>query len=376
VNALSLSLDALRAAGTPIADLTQSNPTKAGFPYSADLLASLDDARALQYEPHPLGLSAAREAVAQDAARRGAHVDPAHVVLSASTSEAYAWLFKLLCSPGDRVLVPQPSYPLFAHLTRLEAVQTAAYDLEYHGRWDIDFDTIVAAPVDTRALLLVSPNNPTGSYVLPRELERLVAICRDRRWALVVDEVFADYSLECVDPVTDVAQRADVLSFSLGGASKSLGLPQVKLGWMTVGGPPADRSAALAAIELIADTYLSVSTPVQIAASDLLRGGAVIRGAIHERLRRNLRRAREIAHAHPACDVLRVEGGWAAIVRVPATRGEELLVLELLHRERVLVHPGYFFDLPHEAFVVVSLLPPEEVFADAFERMMRFAESL
>jgi aspartate/methionine/tyrosine aminotransferase len=373
-NALSRAVAALRHDGVGIVDLTESNPTRAGFEYPADLLRNLSDPAALTYEPHSLGLPSAREAVAHDYERRGATVSPDAVVLSSSTSESYAWLFKLLCNPGEAVVVPQPSYPLFEHLTRLEGLTAAPYDLQYHGRWEIDIDSVKAAPEMTRAILLVSPNNPTGSFISARELEQITTICRQRGWALIADEVFADYRLDETAPLTDISSRADVLSFSLGGASKSLGLPQVKLGWLVVGGPPAARAAALAGLELIADTFLSVGTPVQIAAPELLRRAAAIRTAIHERVRRNLSRARDTARRYPSCALLRVEGGWCAPVRVPATRSEESRVLDLLERERILVHPGYFFDFPHEAFVIVSLLPQEDIFAEAFERTLRFLQ--
>ena len=371
-NALSRALARLRRDGIEVVDLTQSNPTRAGFDYPPDLLRPLADARALLYDPHPFGLRSAREAVANDCARRGATVAVDSVVLSASTSESYAWLFKLLCNPGESVLVPQPSYPLFEHLTRLEGLHVSTYALHYHGRWEIDVSSAAAAPGTTRAMLVVSPNNPTGSFVTPRELEQITALCRRRGWALIVDEVFADYALDEPAPLTDVAARADVLTFTLGGASKALGLPQVKLGWTIVGGPPAERDAALAGLELVADTFLSVGTPVQVAAPALLRRGAAIRAAIHARVRENLSRAREIAARYPSCELLRVEGGWCAPVRVPATHSEEALVLELLERERILVHPGYFFDFAHEAFVVVSLLPEDNVFVEAFDRTLRF----
>jgi hypothetical protein len=302
-------------------------------------------------------------------------VDPAHVVLSASTSEAYSWLFKLLCNPGDAVLIPQPSYPLFDHLTRLDAVRAVPYRLEYHGRWEIDLESVAAAPRDVRAVLLVSPNNPTGSYVTAREAEGLAAICRDRGCVLVADEVFAEYALDAQTPATELARTAGVLSFTLGGASKSLGLPQVKLAWTIVDGPAAARNEALSALELIADAFLSVNTPVQVAAPDLFRRGAAIRRAIQQRVSRNLAAARDAARAYPACEVLRAEGGWSAVVRVPATRSEEALALGLVQREHVVVHPGFFFDFPDEAFVVVSLLPAEDVFAEAFERVLRFASS-
>ena len=374
-NALSRRLDALHASGQRWVDLTESNPTRAGFDYPADLLAGLSDSRALAYEPHPLGLPAAREAVARDHDRRGAGVDPSQVVLTASTSEAYAWLFKLLCNPGETVLVPRPSYPLFEHLTRLEAVEAVPYDLEYHGRWQIDFDALEArATPAARALLLVSPNNPTGSYIHRRELELLMECCARRGLALVADEVFVDYRLDApADIVTDLAVRSETLAFTLGGLSKSVGLPQLKLGWIVVGGDNEVRADALRALELIADSYLSVATPVQVAAGSLLSHGAVIRAVIFERVRANLAALRGIASRFPAATVLSCEGGWYAVVRVPSTRGEEDLVLELLERERVLVHPGYFFEFPHEAYVIVSLLPRPDVFADATARMLQFA---
>jgi aspartate/methionine/tyrosine aminotransferase len=285
----------------------------------------------------------------------------------------YTWLFKLLCNAGESVLVPRPSYPLFEHLTRLEGVCAEYYRLEYHGRWEIDLDSLAAAPSSTRAVLLVSPNNPTGSYVTVREVEALTRLCHDRGWALIVDEVFADYALDATAPLTDLAADAGVLAFSMGGASKSLGLPQVKLGWAIVGGPEDDRAAALDGLELIADTFLSVGTPVQVAAPELLRRGAVVRQAIHARVRANLTAARRLAASYRACDLLPVEGGWSAVVRVPATRGEEALVLDLLAETGILTHPGYFFDFEHEAFLVFSLLVPEDVFADAFDRTLRFA---
>ena len=373
INALSRAVADLKATATAFVDLTESNPTRVGLPYPADLLGAAASERALCYDPQPFGLRTAREAVAADYARRSVLVDPAHIVLSASTSEMYSWIFKLLCNPGDAVLIPQPSYPLFEHLTRLDAVRAIPYQLEYHGRWEIDVDSLVAAPDGVRAVLLVSPNNPTGSYVSTREVEALSAICRDRGWAIVADEVFAEYPLDTQTPATEVARDVGVLSFTLGGASKSLGLPQVKLAWTIVGGPARDRDQALSALELIADTFLSVNTPVQVAAPDLFRGGASVRRAIHQRVSRNLAVARDVARAYPACDVGRVEGGWSAVVRVPATRSEEALAVDLLQREHVLVHPGFFFDFPHEAFVVVSLLPAEDVFRGAFERVLRTA---
>ena len=375
LNAITRTVQRLRAAGTAVLDLSESNPTRVGLPYPTDLLQSLAAPAALTYEPHPLGLRVAREAVAGEFARRGTDVDPDHLVLSASTSEAYSWLFKLLCDPGDAVLIPQPSYPLFEFLTRLEGVATGSYQLTYHGRWEVDLDSLERAPARTKAVLAVSPNNPTGSFLSARDAAGLIEICQRRKWALIVDEVFADYPIDAGAPLTDIAARSDVLTFTLGGASKSIGLPQVKLGWTLIGGPAVARNEALAAIEVIADTFLSVSTPVQIAAPALLREGAIIRSCIHQRVRDNLVVARRLVARHAACDLLPVDGGWSVIVRVPASRREETIVIDLLEQEHVLVHPGFFFDMPHEAFLVASLLPDPETFANGFARMLRSANS-
>ena len=374
-NALSGAIETLRAGGAHIADLTESNPTRAAIPYPTGLLTPLSDAEALRYEPHPLGLLSARVAVAEDQRRRGAVVDPAHVALTASTSESYSWLFKLLCNPGEAVLVPRPSYPLFEHLTALEGIRARPYALEYHGRWAVDLDSIAAAPSDVRAVLVVSPNNPTGSYLTAEELQRISTLCRERKWTLIADEVFADYPLDARDPLTDIAARSEVLSFTLGGLSKTAGLPQVKLGWCIAGGPAPDRDAALGALELIADSYLSVGTPVQVAARPLLQAGASVRAAIQRRTRRNLSTLRAAAGRYPACEVLRADGGWSAVLRVPSTRSEEQWVLDLLHAERILVHPGYFFDFPREAYLVISLLPPDEIFEEASARLVRFVNT-
>jgi alanine-synthesizing transaminase len=375
LNALSRAVAKRRTAGLPIIDLTESNPTRVGITYPFDLLRELSSQAALRYDPHPLGLRSAREAVARDHGRRGVTVNPDDVVLTASTSEAYAWLFKLLCDPGDVVLVPRPSYPLFEHLTALEGIRAAPFDLEYHGRWDIDFATLDDAPDRTRALIVVTPNNPTGSYATRREVEQLLALCRTREWALIADEVFADYPLEVNAPLTDLACRADVLAFSLGGLSKTIGLPQVKLAWLVSGGPPPQRSAAVAALELIADSFLSVSTPVQVATPNLLERGASIRAQIQERVRENLAILRDLTRSFGACEVLTVEGGWSAIIRVPATRSEDQLVLGMLDSEGIVVHPGYFFDFPREAFVVISLLPCTATLRDAATQLLRYAVS-
>jgi hypothetical protein len=372
-NRLARAVTRLRDEGRSVIDLTGSNPTRAGFQYPSDLLTPLADGRALVYDPSPFGMDGARRAVAADYARRGADVPAERIVLTASTSEAYSLLFRLLADPGDEVLIPRPSYPLFEHLTRLDGVVARPYDLEYHGLWSIDFSSVERAlTARTRVLVVVSPNNPTGSFVKTKEMDRLARLCQPRDVALLADEVFADYDLESDlrDRAASVAMRRDVLAFALGGLSKSIGLPQVKLGWMATGGADAVARGALERLELISDTYLSVSTVVQVAAAELLLRGGVIRDEIRARTAANYRRLQELARPVPSCRVLRAEGGWYAVVQVPSFRSEEDLVIELLESDGVLVHPGYFFDFAHESFLVVSLLAPEPEFADGVARLL------
>jgi alanine-synthesizing transaminase len=376
-NRLAQAVAARRRAGDPIIDLTESNPTRAGFEYPADLLAPLADARGLIYAPEPFGLIAARRAVAAEYGRRGIVADPERLVLTASTSEAYSLLFKLLAAPGDDVLVPRPSYPLFELLTTLDGLAARPYDLEYHGIWSIDVASVErAVGPRTRALLVVNPNNPTGSFVSKAEIERLASICGPRGIALIVDEVFADYELGAVDAGdrAPVIARDDVLVFGLGGLSKSIGLPQLKLGWIAVAGPDRIVAEAIGRLELICDTYLSVSTPVQLAAAELLDRGAAVRRQIGARVVANYGRLKALAASAPSSCVLTASAGWYAVVRVPTLRSEEDLVLDLVASDGVLVHPGYFFDFPRESYLIVSLLPPAAPFAAGIERMLDRAE--
>jgi len=365
-NDLSVALARARARG-PLLDLTVSNPTRVGIQYPPDLLAPLASAAALTYQPAPLGMRAAREAVAATFARRGLRMDPDRIVLTASTSEGYSLLFKLLCEPGrSNVLTPVPSYPLFDHLTRLDGVDQRRYPLDYHGIWAIDAERLDAAwNGDTRAVLAVSPNNPTGSVLHDRDAAELVTRCVSRHAALIVDEVFCDYPLGPAIPEPPALNAPPCLVCRLGGLSKTVGLPQVKLGWIALDGPDALVAEALDRLELIADTYLSVSTPVQVAAGSLLERGETVRSQILDRLRANDAVLRRVVGGANGATVLPAEGGWSAVIRVPATRSEASLVLDLLERDGVVVHPGYFFDFPHEAFLVVSLLPDPDVFARA-----------
>jgi len=373
-NRLAAAVARVRASGRPIVDLIESNPTRAGFEYPDDLLSPLADRRALAYAPRPFGLTGARRAVAADYARRGVEVDAERIVLTASTSEAYSLLFKLLCDPGDDVLVPRPGYPLFDHLTRLDAVATRPYSLEYHGAWSVDLASVERAFTPrTRALLVVNPNNPTGSFITRDELDRLAPMCADRGVAIIADEVFADYELTpgVAAASARVLDRRDVLAFGLGGLSKSVGLPQVKLGWMAVSGPPAMVDRALERLEWLCDTYLSVSTPVQAATAELLRRGAPVRSQIQARVAANYRQLTALAAATPSCRALRADGGWYGVLQVPSLGTEEDLVLDLLEKDGILTHPGYFFDFPRESYLIVSLLVPEAAFGRAVECMLR-----
>ncbi|RPH56610.1 MAG: pyridoxal phosphate-dependent aminotransferase, partial [Acidobacteria bacterium] len=303
--------------------------------------------------------------------RRDLSVPADRIVVTASTSEAYSLLFKLLCDVGDSVLVPQPSYPLFEHLTRLDAVEVIPYELEYHGSWQINLESLVRGVTErTQAVLVVSPNNPTGSVASAQELSDIGELCGRNGIALIGDEVFADYPLDAERlSGPSVLTRPGTLTFGLGGLSKTVGLPQVKLGWIGVAGPTELVRQALERLEMIGDTYLSVSTPVQLAASRLLADGAVIREQISARIRTNLGHLRALAPLHPLCTLLNADAGWYAVIQVPATIGEEAIVLELLERDGVLVHPGYFFDFPREAFLVLSLLPKPDEFREGVARL-------
>ncbi len=373
VNRLARALEAKRRAGVPLLDLTESNPTRAGIPYPPDLLAPLADAGGLRYDPDPHGLVAAREAVADDFARRGFSVGPDRLLLTASTSEAYALLFKLLCDPGDAILVPRPGYPLFDYLAGLEPVRVDHYPLEHDREWRLDPLAVErAVRPETRAVVVVNPGNPTGSFLKRDEAAALTGLCAERGLALISDEVFADYAFRD-DPrrAASLAGDGPGLAFVLGGLSKSCGLPQLKLAWLAVSGPAALRKEAMARLEIAADAFLSVGTPVQLAAPILLRRRGELQAPIGERVRRNREAlAAALGDASPA-SLLEAEGGWYAILRIPATVPEEQRVTQLLLDHDVLVHPGYFFDFPREAYLVLSLLPPPAVFSEGVERILQ-----
>jgi aspartate/methionine/tyrosine aminotransferase len=361
---------ARRSADRPVLDLTVTNPTEVGLSYPAQALANaLGDPGVALYQPVPFGAWPAREAVAAEFARRGATVDPGAIALTASSSESYSLLFKLLCNPGEAVLVPQPSYPLFEYLARLEGVEPRPYHLSYDGRWRLDFDRLALDGV--RAICVVNPNNPTGSFLAREEWVRLSALAAERQIPVIVDEVFADYAFSpALDAaVTIAALPAPALTFSLGGLSKASGLPQMKLGWIAATGPQDLVGEALRRLDLICDTYLSVGTPVQRALPALLACGAELRAQISKRVVANRQRLAATFGRNSPCTLLPAEGGWSAILRVPGLMSDEDWAVTLLDRDGVLVQPGYFFDLELGTTLVLSLLTHPATLAEGARRL-------
>ena len=359
---------ALAATGRVAYDLTVSNPTRCGLDYPETLLRPLADREGLTYRPDPLGLRSARETVAGEYRRRGAAIDAERVVLTASTSEAYSYLFKLLCDPGDTVLIPAPSYPLFEHLARLEGVRSRSYALDPDGDWQ-------PGPIDpgtdrARALIVVHPNNPTGSLVHTGGANVLAQRCASDEIALVADEVFFDYRYDNGSERLSFAGRDDVLTFTMGGLSKSLGLPQLKLSWIVVSGPEDQVQVAVERLSFIADNYLTVGSPVQLALPSLFRDASPVHSVILDRCRQNLQTLIGEVTNVSAISVIEPEGGWNACLRFPAVVDEETLALELLE-DQVAIHPGYFFDFPTEGYLVLSLLPPPGTFVSGVRRLLR-----
>jgi alanine-synthesizing transaminase len=365
-NRLELArLQALRA-GRVLLDLTQSNPTCAGLPRLERAIAALSQPAAHRYDPEPFGSLAAREALSAFMGTQGVAVAAENILLTASTSEAYAFLFKLLCDPGDQVLVPAPSYPLFEHLAQLESVQVASYPLDYDGRWHVSAHALASARGPrTRAVIAVHPNNPTGSYLKRDELAQLAAL----DLPIISDEVFAPYALG-PDPnrVASALLAEDSLVFTLHGLSKFAGLPQLKLSWVCMGGPVAVVEQARARLEIIADSFLSVSTPVQVALPTILESHAPMTTAIRMRVAHNLNALRERT-AGSAASLLHVEGGWYATLRLPDLLDDEGWALDFLQAADVLVQPGYFYGFGAGQYVVLSLLTEEAAFAEGIARV-------
>lgn len=358
-NRLNDELDRLRSSGAEIIDLTESNPTHCGFDYPKSLLQAFENPDNLLYSPESKGMFSARRVIADYHGGQGKKVDPQSVVLTSSTSEAYTFLFRLLLNPGEKVLIARPSYPLFQYLIELADAVYDFYPLIFENdRWSIDMHALEAA-IDhtTRVIVLVNPNNPTGSYIGAEELDELNRICLRHNLALISDEVFFDYRLDPADRQgVSLVNNAKVPTFVLSGLSKTLGLPQMKLSWITASGPNDYIDEALTRLDIIADTFLSVNTPVQNALGPWLSCRNNIQSGILERVRCNHNLVREFCLRHNG-EFLSSRGGWYAVLQISSIADEEEWIIDLLTEKHVLVHPGYFFDFQEEGFIVLSLLP-------------------
>jgi alanine-synthesizing transaminase len=370
-NRLSLALEEARRAGKRILDLTASNPTRCGLAAGGeDMLRALADPRALTYDPDPRGLASARQAISGYYASHAFEVSPDDVLLTASTSEAYSYLFRALCNPADEILVPAPSYPLFDFLATIQDVRVERYPLLYDHGWQIDLHALKQKlNPRSKAILVVNPNNPTGHFAKPPEIAELNELAARHDLALIADEVFWDFRLGADLPPLFVS-NSSALTFTLSGLSKICGLPQMKAAWIVARGPKALKTEAFERLEIIADTYLSVGTPVQYALPKFLEMRHAFQSQLMERVRRNLAVLDLQLAAHPACSRLQIEGGWYAVVRVPVTRSDEDLAVELLRSKGVYLHPGHFYDFSGEGNLVVSLVAPEADFAGGIAALL------
>jgi alanine-synthesizing transaminase len=370
-NRLSRALAQMRATGAPILDLTRSNPTQCGFSFDEKgIHLAFAQTMMLDYVPDPRGTRDARRAVSEYYAERRAAVSPDDLLLTSGTSEAYSFVFRLLCNPGDEVLIPSPGYPLFDFLADLCDVKHARYPLVYDHGWHIDFSALAAAASHrVRAIVVVHPNNPTGHYAPASERSKLVRFCVDRKIALIADEVFLDFSFERTR-VPSFAGGNEALSFVLSGLSKISGMPQMKLAWISASGPAEQKREALARLEVIADAYLSVGTPIQLAAAPLLGMHADFQTQVMKRVRANLQELDAQLARQISCNRLPCEGGWTAVLRVPAVQPDEDLAVSLLSQMGVYLHPGYFYDFSQPGYVVVSLIVPEQEFAEGIRRAL------
>lgn len=369
-NPIAQALERLK--GQTILDLTESNPTQCGLNYPSDLLANLASSAALRYEPFPFGHPQARLAVADYLKTKGQVVDPGRIVLTASTSEAYSFLFKLLGDPGSSFLVPTPGYPLLEHLLRLEAMKMVSYPFQTRIDWPVDLEkTEQAADADCRGLVIVNPHNPTGAFLGQKDQEALGTLCEKNQWAYISDEVFADYAYP--GQVHKPWVPARTLSFRMGGLSKSLGLPQLKLSWILLDGPPTLLEECQDRLELIADTYLSVGTPVQLALADLLRFAPVFQKKLMNRVLGNRKLLEERLRNLSGIRLWPAQGGWYALVEITEKdTQDDQVVLNLLKKHQVLVQPGIFYDFQEGCFLVLSLLPRPEDFLEAVSRMVNY----
>jgi alanine-synthesizing transaminase len=369
-NQLSEALARHRAAGKPLIDLTASNPTECGFEYDRKaILEALANPAALTYEPNPKGLQSARRAVAEYYAARGDEISVDDILLTTSTSEAYSFVFRTLCNPGDEVLIPEPSYPLFSFLAEIQDVKLVRYPLIYDHGWQMDFHSLEQAITPrTRAVIVVHPNNPTGNFCQPHEMARLNEISFARGLAVIADEVFLDFVLTDQQPASFSANPG-ALTFTMSGISKICGLPQMKAAWLVVSGPEPMKTQALARLEIIADTYLSMNTPVQLALGQLLETRQGLQKQLRARVRSNLAELDRQLAVHPSYARLELEGGWYAVLRVPALRPDEDLAIDLLQTKGVYIHPGHYYDFPSDGSLVLSLICPQNGFSKGFSQL-------
>jgi alanine-synthesizing transaminase len=370
-NRLSEALDRHRASGKPLLDLTTSNPTTSGFRYNSnEILDALAHPAGISYVPVPNGVPPARRAVAAYFAELGAQVLIDDICLTVSTSEAYSFVFRLLCDPEDELLIPSPSYPLLDFLADIQDVKLVRYPLVYDHGWQIDFASLERAITPrTRGVIVVHPNNPTGHYAKPGDFAQLDEICAPRGLAIIADEVFLDFALDG-KPRPSFAANRDALTFTMSGLSKISGLPQMKFAWIVTSGPERVKQDALARLEMIADTYISVSSPVQMGASKMLDMRHAFQRQVMARVRANLAELDRQLAGQESCGRLEIEGGWYAVLRMPATRLDEELALDLLDTHGVYVHPGHFYDFSGDGYLVVSLITPIEVFAEGTKRIL------
>jgi len=373
-NRLGQALAAHRAARKPLIDLTVSNPTECGLVYDTEaILEALRNPESLQYEPNAKGLEPARRAVSEYYAERGANVGVEDILLTTSTSEAYSFVFRTLCDPGDEILIPSPSYPLFDFLADIQDVTLVRYPLLYDHGWLIDFHSLEQAITPrTRGIIVVHPNNPTGHFVKPAEMAKLNAICSARELAIIVDEVFLDFALDATPRPASFAANSAALTFTLSGLSKISGLPQMKAAWLVASGPQEMKRETLARLEVIADTYLSMSAPVQSAMPAFLEQRRSIQKQLISRIQRNLAELDRLLAGQHVCGRLELEGGWYAVLRVPATRSDEDLAVELLRAKGIYVHPGHFYEIASDGYFVVSLILTEQVFSEASRQLLMF----
>ncbi|MGA7514152.1 MAG: pyridoxal phosphate-dependent aminotransferase [Candidatus Sulfotelmatobacter sp.] len=376
-NRLTEALEQVRSSGAHVLDLTISNPTRAGLHYDASqILKSLASPQAMDYDPQPNGLPSARAAVADYyRAEHGINLDPECLLLTTSTSEGYSFVFRLLCNPGDELLVPKPSYPLFEFLADLQDVKLVPYPLIYDHGWQMDFPSLQNAVTKcTRGVVVVHPNNPTGSYVHQEEQRSLNRFCREHELALIADEVFLDYAHDR-EKGQSFSANQEVLTFTLSGVSKVSALPQMKLAWIVTSGPAADVEAAQARLEVIADTYLSLNAPIQCATPALLDQRKTIQPQLLNRVRGNLTELDRQLAAQKSCQRLNVEGGWYAVLRVPVAQTDEELAIDLLRRKSVLLHPGHFYDFPSDGYLVLSLITRKDEFTEGIKRLLELVST-